>query len=309
MNVANCITDLIGNTPMLRLSHAAEGAGAQVLAKLEYFNPASSVKDRAALSMIRRAEEEGALKPGGTIVEPTSGNTGIGIALVAATRRYHVILTMPESMSEERKRLLRGLGAHLVLTPAAAGMHGAIAEAAFIRAETEGAITLAQFDNPANPEAHYLTTAEEIWRDTEGQIDIFVSAVGTGGTLTGTASKLRGYRPGLEVVAVEPEGSPVLSGGTPAQHAIQGIGAGFVPGNFDSELVDRVMQISDDDAIQTARMLIKREGIFCGISSGAAAAAALEIAREPRNEGKVVVFIAPDGADRYLSTALFGDEL
>lgn len=308
MKIADNIVELIGNTPMLRLSRAVGNARAEVIAKLEYFNPASSTKDRAALNMIRRAEEEGVLKPSGTIVEPTSGNTGIGIALVAAVRGYSVVLTMPESMSDERKRLLRGLGARLVLTPAKDGMKGAIARAGEILAETDGAITLSQFDNPANPEAHFLTTGEEIWRDTDGKIDIFVSAVGTGGTLTGTAMKLKEYNPAIEVVAVEPKESPVLSGGEPGPHAIQGIGAGFVPANLNCALVDRIVQVSGDDAIRTARKLIETEGIFCGISSGVAAAAAIELANEPRNEGKTIVFIAPDGADRYLSTALFETE-
>ena len=308
MKIASSITELIGNTPMLRLGRTAEGLGATIVAKLEYFNPASSVKDRAALNMIVRAEEAGRLKRGGTIVEPTSGNTGIGIALVATTRGYQAILTMPESMSEERKRLLRGLGATLVLTPAADGMKGAIAEAERILAATPGAVMLSQFDNPANPEVHFLTTAEEIWRDTGGKVDIFVSAVGTGGTVTGVGRRLKEHRPGIEVVAVEPLESPVISGGKAAPHPIQGIGAGFVPGNLDRAVVDKVLAVSGEDAIGIARRLIREEGIFCGISAGAAAAAALEIASLPENAGKTIVFIVPDTADRYLSTALFEQE-
>ena len=308
MKIASSITELIGNTPMLRLGRTAEGLLATIVAKLEYFNPAASVKDRAALNMIVRAEETGRLRRGGTIVEPTSGNTGIGIALVATTRGYRVTLTMPESMSEERKRLLHGLGATLVLTPAADGMKGAIDEAERILAATPGAVMLSQFDNPANPEAHFLATAEEIWRDTDGRIDIFVSAVGTGGTVTGVGRRLKEHRPGIEIVAVEPLESPVISGGRAAPHPIQGIGAGFVPGNFDRSVVDRVLAVSGGDAIRTARRLIREEGIFCGISAGAAATAALELASLPENAGRTIVFIVPDTADRYLSTALFEEE-
>ncbi len=307
LKTASAITDLIGGTPMLRLGRRINKGGADVVVKLEYFNPASSVKDRAARNMIRRTEEAGQLADGGTIVEPTSGNTGIGLALVAAAKGYRLILTMPESMSDERKALLRGLGAELVLTPAADGMRGAIEEAERILSQTPGAVSMRQFENPANAEAHYLTTGEEIWRDTEGNVDILVSAVGTGGTLTGTARRLKEYKPGLQAVAVEPAESPVLSGGRPGPHKIQGIGAGFVPQLLDLALVDRIMQVSGDEAIDTARRLIG-EGIYCGISSGAAACAALRLAEEPGNAGKTIVCIACDTAERYLSTALFAKE-
>lgn len=303
--IADSITELIGNTPMLRMTRLAGKAEADLIAKLEYFNPASSIKDRTALGMIRNAEESGRLKPGGVIVEPTSGNTGIGIALVAATEDYRVIFTMPENMSEERKTLLKGLGAELVLTPAALGMSGAISEAERITSVTQGAIMLAQFDNPANPDIHYHTTAEEIWRDTGGLVDIFVSAVGTGGTLSGVSRRLKEYNPALITVAVEPAESPVLSGGVPGTHIIQGIGAGFVPSVVDTSLIDRIVKIPGDEAVSMTLRLIREEGVFCGISSGAAAAAAVRIADEPDSKGKVIVFIVCDTADRYLSTVLF----
>ena len=303
--IADSITELIGNTPMLRMKRIAPGSRAEVIAKLEYFNPAASIKDRAALGMIRQAEESGRLKPGGVIVEPTSGNTGIGIALAASAGDYRVILTMPENMSEERKTLLKGLGAELVLTPASLGMKGAISEAEKITSGTPGAVMLAQFDNPANPGSHYRTTAEEIWRDTGGLVDIFVSSVGTGGTLSGVSRRLKEYNPALVAVAVEPEESPVLSGGAPGAHVIQGIGAGFVPSVLDLSLVDRIVRVPGDEAVSMARRLIREEGVFCGISSGAAAAAAVRIAGEPASEGRVIVFIACDTADRYLSTVLF----
>lgn len=307
MNISNNITQLVGNTPMLRLVRVAEGAAAEVYAKLEYFNPSGSVKDRAARNMIRRAEEDGTLKSGGTIVEPTSGNTGIGLALAALPKGYRLILTMPASMSEERKTLLRGLGAELILTEPTKGMSGAISEADRIIAETRGAVSMRQFDNPANAEAHYLTTAEEIWRDMAGRVDILVSAVGTGGTITGTTRRLKEYNPALRALAVEPAESPVLSGGKPAPHPIQGIGAGFVPSILDRALIDEIVQVSGPDAIAMARRLIREEGVFCGISSGAAAAAALAIAQNPENAGKRIVFFACDTSDRYLSTALFAD--
>lgn len=305
MKVANCVTELIGNTPLIRLGKLAGDLPAEVIGKLEYFNPGGSIKDRAALHMVIEAERDGRLRPGGVIVEPTSGNTGIGLALVAATRGYRLILAMPESMSEERKALLGGLGVELVLTPAALGMAGSVSEAERIVSSTSGAIMLEQFENPANPKAHYTTTAEEIWKDTEGRIDVFVSAVGTGGTLTGVSEKLKEYKPTLVSVAVEPDESPLLSGGEAGPHLIQGIGAGFVPEVLDRSQIDRVERVAGTDAIATARRLIREEGIFCGISSGAAACAALRIAAEPQNRGKMIVFIVCDTADRYLSTELF----
>ncbi len=305
MKIAQNMIELIGNTPMVKLGPTVEGVCAEVVAKLEYFNPASSAKDRAALGMIRQAEADGHLRPGAVIVEPTSGNTGIGIAFIAATRGYKVILTMPESMSEERKTLLRGLGAELVLTQKEKGMTGAIEEAERIVASTPGAISLRQFDNPANPAIHYATTAEEIWRDTEGKVDIFVAGVGTGGTIVGISKKLKEYNPALRTVAVEPIESPVLSGGNAAPHPIQGIGAGFVPSILDRTLVDEVMTVSGQEAIETAQKLITQEGILCGISAGAAAFAAIRLAKGSSNEGKRIVFIVPDTSDRYLSTALF----
>lgn len=305
MKVANCVTELIGNTPLIRLGKLAGDLPAEVIGKLEYFNPGGSIKDRAALHMVIEAERDGRLRPGGVIVEPTSGNTGIGLALVAATRGYRLILAMPESMSEERRALLGGLGVELVLTPAALGMAGSVSEAERIVSSTSGAIMLGQFENPANPKAHYTTTAEEIWKDTEGRIDVFVSAVGTGGTLTGVSEKLKEYKPTLVSVAVEPDESPLLSGGEAGPHLIQGIGAGFVPEVLDRSQIDRVERVAGTDAIATARRLIREEGIFCGISSGAAACAALRIAAEPQNRGKMIVFIVCDTADRYLSTELF----
>lgn len=307
MKVADCVTELVGNTPLVRVGRAVGDLPAEVIGKLEYFNPGGSIKDRAALQMVIEAERDGRLRPGGVIVEPTSGNTGIGLALVAATRGYRLILTMPESMSEERKTLLRGLGVELVLTASGLGMSGAVSEAERIVSSVPGAITLGQFENPANPRAHYMTTAEEIWKDTDGRIDVFVSAVGTGGTLTGVSRRLKEYKPTLLSVAVEPDESPLLSGGEAGVHPIQGIGAGFVPEILDRSLIDRVERVSGEDAIETARRLIREEGIFCGISSGAAACAALRIAVEPENRGKTIVFIACDTADRYLSTKLFND--
>ena len=304
-NIAHSITDLVGNTPMLRMTRIADGSRANVVAKLEYFNPGSSIKDRAALGMILDAERRGLLGSDGLIVEPTSGNTGIGIAMVAATRGYRVIFTMPENMSDERKTLLKGLGATLVLTEAAKGMSGAISEAERIVSETPGAVMLAQFDNPANPDSHYSTTAEEIWRDTCGKIDIFVASAGTGGTVCGVSKRLKEYNPDIITVAVEPAESPVLSGGQAGPHIIQGIGAGFVPSVMDLSLIDRIIQVSGDDAVSMTRRLIREEGVFCGISSGAAAVAATRLAAEPESEGKMIVFIACDTADRYLSTVLF----
>lgn len=301
------LTQLIGGTPLLELRNieTAEKLHARLLAKIESFNPGGSVKDRVALSMIEAAEASGLLTPGATIIEPTSGNTGIGLAWVSAVKGYHLILTMPETMSIERRKLLAAYGAELVLTPGAEGMSGAIAEANRLRDEIPGAVILGQFDNPANPEAHIRTTGEEIWRDTDGAVDIFVAGVGTGGTVSGTGRALKSHRPEVSVVAVEPAGSPVLEGGKPGPHKLQGIGAGFVPRNYDAAIVDRVMAVTDDEAMQAARMLVAREGVLAGISSGAALAAAIRIAREPASDGKTIVVLLPDTGERYLSTPLF----
>ena len=301
------LIELIGHTPLVELSNIERDLQlkAKVLVKLESFNPGGSVKDRAALSMIEDAEKSGRILPGATIIEPTSGNTGIGLALVAAIKGYKLILTMPETMSVERRMLLSAYGAEIVLTPGASGMKGAIDEAERLRSSIPGAVILSQFDNPANPKAHELTTAEEIWRDTDGGVDIFVACVGTGGTVSGTGRGLKSHDRSVAVVAVEPEASPVLSGGKPGPHKIQGIGAGFVPGNYDPEAVDEVMTVSDGDAFATARMLVKREGILAGISSGAAACAALRLAAMEENAGKTIVALLPDTGERYLSTGLF----
>lgn len=289
----------------LRNIETAEKLHARLLAKIESFNPGGSVKDRVALSMIEAAEASGLLAPGATIIEPTSGNTGIGLAWVSAVKGYRLILTMPETMSVERRKLLAAYGAELVLTPGAEGMSGAIAEANRLRDEIPGAVILGQFDNPANPEAHTRTTGEEIWRDTDGAVDIFVAGVGTGGTVSGTGRALKSHRPEVSVVAVEPAGSAVLEGGKPGPHKLQGIGAGFEPRNYDAAVVDRVMAVTDDEAMQAARMLVAREGVLAGISSGAALAAAIRIAREPASEGKTIVVLLPDTGERYLSTPLF----
>ena len=301
------LTELIGNTPLLELSSYAKSkaAAAKLVAKLEYFNPAGSVKDRIALSMIEDAESQGILKPGATIIEPTSGNTGVGLAFVSAAKGYKLTLTMPETMSLERRNLLKALGATLVLTPGSEGMKGAIAKALALRAETPGAIILQQFDNPSNPEIHYRTTAEEVWRDTDGKIDIFVSGVGTGGTVSGAGKRLKELKPDVKVIAVEPADSPVLSGGNPGPHKIQGIGAGFVPKNYDASVIDRIITVSNDDAIRTSRELAKTEGLLVGISSGAAAFAANSLALDPENKGKNIVVILPDTGERYLSTILY----
>ncbi len=304
MPVAPDITALIGHTPLVRLNRLAEGTGATVLVKLEYFNPSGSVKDRAALAMVETAERDGRLVPGGLIVEPTSGNTGIALAMIAAARGYRCVFTMPESMSRERRALLRAFGAELVLTPAADGMPGAIAAAEAIAAERGGFIPQ-QFDNPANPETHRLTTAEEIWTDTGGAVDFVVAGVGTGGTITGIAQGLKPRRPTLRVVGVEPTESAVLSGGPKGPHPIQGIGAGFVPTNYDGSLVDEIVQVDGPRAIETARDLARREGLLLGISSGAAVAAALEVARREESRGLTIVAITASFGERYLSTPLF----
>jgi cysteine synthase A len=306
--IAKQLTDLVGGTPLLELGrYAAQrpGAGAKIIAKLEYFNPLGSVKDRIALAMIEDAERHGVLKPGSVIIEPTSGNTGIGLAWVAAIKGYRLILTMPETMSLERRNLLKALGAELVLTPGAAGMKGAIARAGELRAETPGAVILQQFENPANPAVHVRTTAEEIWSDTGGQVDIFVAGVGTGGTVSGTGRRLKELNPAVQVVAVEPADSPVLSGGASGPHKIQGIGAGFVPGTFDAAVPDRIIQVANDDAIRTSRELAKTEGLLVGISSGAAVWAATKLAAQSENRGKNIVVILPDTGERYLSTVLY----
>ncbi|HIZ26830.1 MAG TPA: cysteine synthase A [Candidatus Barnesiella merdipullorum] len=308
--IAKNLTDLIGNTPLLELSnynrkHQLE---ATVIAKLEYFNPAGSVKDRVALSMIDDAERRGVLKPHATLIEPTSGNTGVGLAFVASARGYHLILTMPDTMSLERRNLLKALGAQLVLTPGAEGMTGAIRKAQELNESIEGSVILQQFENPANPAIHVTTTAEEIWRDTAGEVDIFVAGVGTGGTVSGVGRGLKSHNPAIRIVAVEPAGSPVLSGGKPGPHKLQGIGAGFVPKTYDASVVDEVIPVADDDAIRTSRELTATEGMLVGISSGAAAFAATQLAQRPENRGKNIVVLLPDTGERYLSTELYDFE-
>lgn len=305
--IANSALELIGNTPMVELSRLSREAGAvaRVVAKVELFNPAGSVKDRIALAMVEEAEARGTIRPGATIIEPTSGNTGVGLALVSALKGYKLILTMPETMSVERQRLVAAYGAQVVLTPGAEGMKGAIARAEALLAEIPGSVMLQQFENPANPERHYRTTAEEIWRDTDGTADLFVAGVGTGGTVSGTGRRLKELNPRMEVVAVEPAASPVLSGGAPGPHRIQGIGAGFVPRNYAAAVVDRVIPVGDDEAIGTARLLAAHEGLLVGISSGAAAYAALQLAKREENRGKTIVVLLPDTGERYLSTLLY----
>ncbi|MEQ8229152.1 MAG: cysteine synthase A [Rhodospirillales bacterium] len=305
--IYDSIVDTVGATPLIRLKRMAEDAGvtADIIGKCEFFNPLASVKDRIGLNMIEAAEREGRIKPGATLVEPTSGNTGIALAFVAAAKGYRLILTMPESMSLERRKMLYLLGAELELTPATLGMRGAIERAREIVDGTPGAIMLQQFENPANPEIHRTTTAEEIWKDTNGQVDVLISGVGTGGTLTGCAHVLRPRKPGLKVIAVEPEDSAILSGGLPGPHKIQGIGAGFIPPNLDTKEIDEVLQIGNDRAIETARKIARLEGLPCGISSGAAVAAALELAGRDAFKNKMMVVILPSFAERYLSTDLF----
>ena len=299
--IANDITELIGNTPLVKLNRISSGLGATILCKLESFNPCSSIKDRIGVNMVDSAEQSGALKPGGTIVEPTSGNTGIALAMVAAARGYKLMLTMPETMSVERRMLLKALGAEVVLTPGAEGMKGAVGRAQELNAEIEGSFMPQQFENPANPEAHRRFTAEEIWRDTEGLVDILVAGVGTGGTISGTASGLKAKKPSLKAIAVEPAASPVLSGGKAGPHRIQGIGAGFVPQNFNLAVVDEILQVTNEEAFEMARMLAREEGILAGISCGAAVHIALKVAARPENAGKVIVAILPDSGERYLS--------
>ena len=299
------ITETIGNTPLVRLNRVTEGSVAQVLAKCESFNPLSSVKDRIGRSMIETAETQGELKKGSVIIEPTSGNTGIALAFVAATKGYRIILTMPDTMSIERRKLLQMLGAELVLTPGAEGMPGAIRRAEALAADTPNAFMPQQFKNPANPEAHRRTTAEEIWRDTDGKVDIVVAGVGTGGTITGIAEVIKSRKPTFRAIAVEPKDSPVLSGGKPGPHKIQGIGAGFVPDVLNTRIIDEIIQVTNDDAFQTARRLAKEEGLLGGISAGANAWAALEVSRRSENSGKLIVFILCDTGERYLSTPLF----
>ena len=306
MPIIESMTDLVGNTPLVRLSRLSEGTGATILGKLESANPAGSVKDRIGLAMVEVAEREGLLTPGeSVIVEPTSGNTGIALAFVCAARGYKCILTMPETMSMERRALLKAYGAELVLTPGTEGMRGAIARAQEIADETPGAFVPQQFENVANPDVHARTTAEEIWADTDGSVDIFLAGVGTGGSITGVGHVLKERKPGVQIVAVEPTDSPVLSGGDPAPHRIQGIGAGFVPGVLDTSVYDEIIQVTAEDAFETSRNLARDEGVLTGISAGANAWAALQLAKRPENAGKVIVTIICDTGERYLSTALF----
>ncbi|MBR5298097.1 MAG: cysteine synthase A [Parabacteroides sp.] len=301
------LTDLIGNTPLLELSNynTNHGLNARIIGKLEYFNPGGSVKDRIALSMIEDAEKKGLLKRGATIIEPTSGNTGVGLALVSAVKGYRLILTMPDTMSLERRNLLKALGADVVLTPGAEGMKGSIEKAEALRDEIAGSIILQQFENPSNPSQHIKTTAQEIWNDTEGQIDIFVACVGTGGTISGVGKGLKAHNPNIRIIAVEPAESPLLSGGKAAPHKIQGIGANFIPKTYDGSVIDEILTVEGEQAMCTARELAKTEGLLVGISSGAAVCAAKELALRPENKGKIIVALLPDTGERYLSTELF----
>lgn len=307
MKTANRLTELVGNTPLLRMDKwsAAKGTANTIIAKVEYFNPGGSAKDRIALAMVEDAEKNGLLKPGGTIIEPTSGNTGVGLALVAAVKGYKLILTMPETMSIERRNLVKAYGAEVRLTSGSEGMTGAIKAAEALRDSIDGAVILQQFENTANPEVHYRTTGPEIWRDTDGKIDIFVAGVGTGGTISGVGKYLKEQNPDIKVVAVEPAGSPVLNGGKSGPHKLQGIGAGFTPLIYNKEVVDEVLDIADDDAIRTSRELAAAEGLLVGISSGAAAYGAMLMAQRNENEGKNIVVLLPDTGERYLSTVLY----
>lgn len=306
-NIRKKLTELIGNTPLLELSGIEKryNLEATLITKLEYFNPGGSVKDRVALSMIEDAERKGVLTPGAVIIEPTSGNTGVGLAWIGRVKGYRTLLTMPETMSKERQYLLRAMGAELVLTPGKEGMKGAIARAEELRKEIPGAVILQQFDNPANPAAHIQSTAEEIWRDTDGEVDVFVAGVGTGGTISGTGKGLKAHNPAIEIIAVEPDSSAVLSGEAPGAHKIQGIGAGFIPRTYDASVVDRVIRVTDEDAMRTSRELSETEGLLVGISAGAAAYAAMQLALQPEYRGKKIVVLLPDTGERYLSTALF----
>jgi cysteine synthase A len=307
MKVSNNINSTVGSTPLVRLNAVADELEAEILAKLEFFNPLGSVKDRIGVSMIEAAEEKGLINPETTIVEPTSGNTGIALAFVCATRKYPLILTMPETMSIERRKLLKHLGAKLVLTPGADGMKGAIAKAQEILKTTSNSYIPDQFSNPANPEIHRKTTAEEIWNDTGGNVDIFISGVGTGGTITGVSEVIKSRKPSFKAVAVEPADSPILSGGQPGPHKIQGIGAGFVPDVLNTEIIDEIVTVTNEQAFETARKLAAQDGILCGISSGAAVWAAMEIAKRAENKGKQIVVVLPSTGERYLSTDLFID--
>ena len=307
MKIAKKLTDLIGNTPLVELDNysKAKGLEAPVIAKVEFFNPGGSVKDRIALAMIEDAEQKGILKPGATIIEPTSGNTGVGLALVSAVKGYHLILTMPDTMSVERRNLVKAYGAEVRLTPGKDGMPGAIKAAETLRDSIPGAVILQQFENKANPAKHYATTGEELWEQTDGHIDIFVAGVGTGGTISGVGKRLKELNPNIKIVAVEPKSSPVLNGGQAGPHKIQGIGAGFVPQTYDASVIDEVFDVENDDAIRAGRELAQHDGVLVGISSGAAAYAAAEVAKRPENKGKTVVVLLPDTGERYLSTVLY----
>jgi cysteine synthase A len=307
MKIANDITELIGNTPLVRINKVTEGCGATVVGKLEFFNPLGSVKDRIGFNMINAAEKAGKIKKDTVIVEPTSGNTGIALAFVCAVKGYKLLLTMPETMSLERRALLKALGAELILTPGPEGMKGAIKKAKELADSDAKYFMPQQFDNLANPEIHRLTTAEEIWRDTDGKVDILISGVGTGGTITGVAQVIKQRKPSFKAIAIEPKNSPVMSGGQPGPHKIQGIGAGFIPSIVDMKLVDEVIQVDNDEAFAMAKRLIREEGILCGISSGAAIHAAIQVAKRPENKGKLIVAIIPSTGERYLSTDLFAE--